>query len=116
MGTILPLRNVMSDEPNIGFMDECGTLQSMIGAFALQVIGGNFSKLVVDQRKQIIQSLLISSSPTDQELCNLPVGGVASHRVAVSAPGAGAVGPGISGSSGAVNHRKGCKTRVQQPF
>ena len=48
---------------------------------------GDLPELGVDERDQIVESLLISATPTDKKLCNLPIRGVASHRVRRSARG-----------------------------
>lgn len=66
VGAILPVRNIGADKTNVGFVNEGRALQCVTGTLALQVMGSYLTKFVVDERKQIIQSLLVSASPTDE--------------------------------------------------
>jgi hypothetical protein len=49
MSAVLPLRNVVSHQANVGFVDECCALESVVGPFALKVMARNLAKLGVDQ-------------------------------------------------------------------
>jgi hypothetical protein len=44
---------LVANEPKIGFMDECGGVESVVLCFGGHARGGELSQLVVDQRQQI---------------------------------------------------------------
>ena len=50
MSPILPLRDIVSDQPDIGFVNERRALKGVVGPFPLQVMAGDLPKFGVDQR------------------------------------------------------------------
>jgi hypothetical protein len=53
-------RDSLVDKPQVGFMDESGSLQRVIGAFAVEVAISEAAKFVVNERKQLVQRFLIA--------------------------------------------------------
>ena len=65
VGAILPLRRILARQPHIGFVYQGRALQSVVGAFPLQVIVRQAAQFVVDHRHEDIECLTVSLSPTD---------------------------------------------------
>jgi hypothetical protein len=53
-------------EPQIGLVDEGGTLQSVVGPFLLQVTMRDSPQLVIDARECGAQGLLVAGLPIGQ--------------------------------------------------
>jgi hypothetical protein len=51
MGTILPLQIPVTQQPQIGFMNQCRGLQGLLVAFPAQVSPGELAQFLVDHGK-----------------------------------------------------------------
>ncbi len=71
MGAVLPLRQILRDHAHVSFMNQSCALQRVFGAFALKVMLGNATQLVVNEGHQRIESFSISAAPSHQQLCDL---------------------------------------------
>jgi hypothetical protein len=68
MGSVLPLHFARSYEAKIHFTDERRRLKSMAISLASHVVLGHAMKFVVNDGCELLQSELVSSSPSEQEL------------------------------------------------
>jgi hypothetical protein len=83
---VLPLCAVLIDQPQVGFVNECGRLQRVIGALTPQVGLGPTMEVLVDQRDELIASRGISGAPRVQECRHV---GLGVHRPHPEASGPG---------------------------
>jgi|SRR5580658_6305883 hypothetical protein len=67
MVPVLQFDWLAADQANVGLMDERGALQRVIRTFGAQVVMRQTVQLLVHDRNQIVQSLLIAALPTKQE-------------------------------------------------
>src|SRR5689334_6307585 len=71
VGTILPLWEVLRDHAHIGFIDQGSALQCVAGTFSLQIMTRDAAQFVVNQRKKRVEGLAVSSTPANQQFCDL---------------------------------------------
>ena len=71
VSAVLPRRGALIDEPQIGFVDETGSLQGVIRAFSLQVLAGELAQFFVNERHQAGGCFGIALAPIDQHLGDL---------------------------------------------
>src|SRR5215813_489836 len=55
-------------------MDQRGALQCLDSCFLFEVVAGQPSEILIDQRHKIVQSTLVTLAPALQEFCYLIVG------------------------------------------
>ena len=58
----------MIDEAQVGFVDQSGGLQRVIGALTLQVIARQLAQLLVDERHEAIGCIGVALVPIDKNL------------------------------------------------
>jgi hypothetical protein len=62
---------MLADQLQVCFVDQGGTLQCVVRAFAAQMPAGEAMQLRIDQRRQFLQRLLIAAPPLFQQLRDL---------------------------------------------
>ena len=67
---VLPLDPVDIDEPQIRLVDQGGRLQRVSRALAVHVPLRQPPQFLVNERRQLVERLLIALAPCNQELCN----------------------------------------------
>ena len=68
MGPVLPFLRFLADQPQIRFVDQGRTLQSVIRAFAPETAASDTAQLLIDQRDQRIPRTLIAAAPLGEEV------------------------------------------------
>ncbi len=66
MRSIFGSERALVQQPQVRLMDQGRTLQSMTGAFSLQVIAGDVAEFLVNQRNQGFESFLVARLPTHE--------------------------------------------------
>jgi hypothetical protein len=67
MGTILPLQLPVTQQPQIGFMNQCCGLQGLPVAFPPHVFSGELAQFLVYNGKQFGKGLLLTCSGSFQQ-------------------------------------------------
>jgi len=82
---ILPPDTLLTEEPEIGFMDQCRRLERVVRALAAKVRGRSASKFAINERQQLIARLKIAPPPGLQQSTHVDRSGLgASWRSAVA--------------------------------
>src|SRR5215813_5700529 len=68
VGTALQIRGLTAEQTQICLVNESRTLQGVVWPLPLQVIVGNPAELVVNQRQQLGERLLVAFDPKPQKL------------------------------------------------
>jgi hypothetical protein len=63
MSAVLPRDILTVDQPQIGFIDQCGRLQNVAGALGCHVAAGYAVQFSMDQRHELIQGHLVAAVP-----------------------------------------------------
>ncbi len=63
MGAILPLEPLLLDETQVGLMHQCTGIKGMSRPLVVEIVGGYFPKLIIDQSKETIWCLLLTLTP-----------------------------------------------------
>ena len=72
LGPIPPVRPVLSDQLEEGFVDQGCGLKCVAGALIFNVVAGQPPQLLVDQRKQTGEGILAAEFPLGQQTGDLP--------------------------------------------
>jgi hypothetical protein len=67
MGSVLPVRRLQIDQADVGFVNQCGTLQCVIGSFAVQVSPGDSAQFIVNQGDQSFACVWITMAPVNNK-------------------------------------------------
>ena len=81
VSSVLPLWRVLVKEAQVGFVNQCSALESVIGALAPEVSAGDAAQLLVDQGNQLFACVLITKPPVDEQLAD-PRGRCWAHLLA----------------------------------
>ena len=65
--TILGLKRTLVHQPDVSLVNQAGALQRVARPFSLQMIPGNISQLLVNQRNQRLQCPLIARLPMHEQ-------------------------------------------------
>src|SRR6476620_204198 len=71
VGSALPDRLRIIDQPQVGFVESRGGLQSVAGALPAHVMMGEPVQFGLHQREQLLQRSLVSAAPVAEELGDL---------------------------------------------
>ena len=74
MRAVLPRRLTHVDQSHVGFVDERRRLQRVVAPFLRHVLSGNFPKLAVDERRQLLECALVALAPGQKQARDLMVG------------------------------------------
>ena len=64
---VLPVVRVLGDQPDVGFVDERRRLQRLPGLLAAEVRRGQPAQLVVDERHQLRDGLVVAGSGSREQ-------------------------------------------------
>jgi hypothetical protein len=67
MSTVLPVHALVINETHVGFVDQCCRLQAVAGAFTSHVVTRQSSELVVHDRHQPGERVLVSAAPRTEQ-------------------------------------------------
>ncbi len=67
MGAVLPLHVALVHQPEVSFVNQCRALQSMIGALPAQVPARQTPQFAINERRQVLERLLIALAPVDEQ-------------------------------------------------
>ena len=73
MAAILPF-DLDVDEPRIGFVHQCRSLERVIGALSAENSRGDTMQLVIDERGEFVEAALIPVDPAAQQFSNVWIG------------------------------------------
>jgi NAD-dependent dihydropyrimidine dehydrogenase PreA subunit len=73
--TICPVDVLLIDETNVGFVDQCGGLQSVTLAFTTHVTAGEAMEFVVNERIQLVEGGLVPFAPFSEQLSDFMLRG-----------------------------------------
>src|SRR5262245_46424513 len=68
---VLPMRIPLVDELKVGLVDEGGSLQGVIGPLTTPIAAGQPMQLVIDDRRQFGQGLLVALAPSQEQLSHM---------------------------------------------
>jgi len=74
VGSRLPLDVLLADKPEIGLVDECSGLKSVVLALPTHVGAREPMKLTVDKGEELLESRLVPLAPVREELRNFTLG------------------------------------------
>ena len=67
MGPILPLHPLVIHQADIGFIDQRGRLEAVVGALTSHVAVRQPAELRIDDRRQLVEGELVSVAPGAEE-------------------------------------------------
>jgi hypothetical protein len=70
MVSALPTRGLLIHKPKVCFMDKSRGLQGMASSLAAQMAGGKLAEFAIDERRKLVEGLLVAPSPCSQEFCD----------------------------------------------
>jgi hypothetical protein len=71
VGPVLPFRRVLADQTKVSFVNQCRTLQCVIGALVPQMAACHPTQLIVDQGYERISRILIAVPPIGEQPTDL---------------------------------------------
>ena len=71
MGPILPLHPLVIHQTYIGFIDQGGRLEAVVGALTSHVAVRQAAELRIDDRRQLAEGELVSVAPGTEELTDV---------------------------------------------
>lgn len=87
MRTVLPIREGLIDEPEIGFVYQRGWLQSMVDLFPPQIVVGEAAEFHVNKGRKSIECRVVAVAPIGEQLSDVMGGfGHTWRRVSSSIP------------------------------
>jgi hypothetical protein len=84
MGAILPTDFLHANQPQIGFVNECGCLKKMTRFLSSHVTPGRLAQLSVYQGNELLKSIFVAAAPSLQKAGYLMCG-VRRHVTGLSA-------------------------------
>ncbi len=67
MRPVFPLHLVDIDEFDVGFVDEGGGVEGMVGAYFAQAGVGQLAELGVDEGDELVESLALAAAPFEED-------------------------------------------------
>src|SRR5262249_44804020 len=67
MHAVLQIMALLVDQFEVSFVNQSGRLQGMIGTLPAQITSGQLAQFVINQRHQLIESLLITTAPLKEQ-------------------------------------------------
>jgi hypothetical protein len=71
VGAILPAHSLVIDQSQIGFVDQGGGLQAVVGAFPFQVMPCQAAEFVINDRGELIERGLVPGTPGLEQSADL---------------------------------------------
>ena len=71
MGAVLPRRILPIDQPKVDLVDERGGLERVAHALASEITAGEARQFCGDQRRELLESVLVAVAPRAKELRHL---------------------------------------------
>ena len=71
MAPTVPALRLVSDESEIGFVDQCGRLEGLPRGLMGQLLGGQEPQFLVDQRQEFVRSLRVPPFDGVQDACDI---------------------------------------------
>ena len=68
---VFPLNMLLFDEPEVGFIYQCGGLKGVVGPLSKQIGSSQAAKFVIDERNEGFASLSVTPAPLRQQFRDL---------------------------------------------
>ncbi len=67
MSPVLPFGALLSDEAEVGLVDEGGAFEGVLGALLQHLAAGDLAQLLVDERGEFVEGFAVAGGPAFEE-------------------------------------------------
>ena len=71
VGPVAPAHLILRDHPEVGLVDQSGSLEGVVGTLVAEIAGREAPKPSVDERHQHVQSPLVTATPRYEQARDL---------------------------------------------